>query len=137
MPESNPALRALLAHLDAALQPGVWVYVQIPPDADPTAHQPLASFREAEGWTLILEESRARAAALPVQFRAAWITLSVHSALDGVGLTAAFAHALAEAGIACNVMAGVCHDHLFVPIEQGEQALQCLRRLQLEAAGAA
>lgn len=137
MTEPTPALRALIASLDATLQPGVWVYAQIPRNADPAAHQPLASFREAEGWTLIVEESRARASALPVRFRAAWITLSVHSALDGIGLTAAFARALAEAGIACNVMAGVCHDHLFVPIDQGEQALQCLRRLQTEAAGIA
>ena len=35
---------------------------------------------------------------LPHEYVAAWITLTVHSSLAAVGLTAAFATALAEAG---------------------------------------
>ena len=46
-----------------------------------------------------------------------------------VGLTARFAGALAAAGVACNVIAGACHDHLFVPPEQAEQALAILATL--------
>lgn len=128
------ALTALLARLEPALQPGVWVYAQLPPEADPYLLRPVATFREAEGWTLILAEDAARAAGLTSRFRAAWITLTVPSDLDGIGLTAAFATALAEAGIACNVMAGVCHDHLFVPAGQGPAALACLQALQRAAA---
>jgi hypothetical protein len=37
--------------------------------------------------------------------------------------------ALAEAGIACNVVAGFHHDHLFVPWERREEALELLQRL--------
>ena len=57
------------------------------------------------------------------------ITLTVHSALDGVGLTAAVAGGLADAGIACNVVAGYHHDHLFVPWERRDEALAIFQRL--------
>jgi hypothetical protein len=65
-----------------------------------------------------------------VLFRAAWITLMVHSDLEAVGLTAAFAHALGQAGISCNVVAGAYHDHIFVPFEQALPAMDALIELQ-------
>ena len=89
----------------------------------------IAAFREAEGLTLYCDFAAAEAAGLPVLFKAAWITMSVESALDAVGFTAAFAAALAEAGIACNVMAGARHDHLFVPWERRDEAMAALRGL--------
>ena len=46
--------------------------------------------------------------------------------LDLVGLTATVSGRLAEAGIACNVIAGARHDHLFVPAERGEEAMGLL-----------
>jgi hypothetical protein len=52
-----------------------------------------------------------------------------------VGLTATVATALAEAGIACNVVAGFHHDHLFVPWERREDALAILSDLSARAAG--
>ena len=64
-------------------------------------------------------------------FRAAWITLEVHSDLNAVGLTAAVSGALARAGISCNVVAAACHDHLFVPVEAAPAALACLESLHL------
>ena len=64
---------------------------------------------------------------MPILFRAAWITLSVHSDLEAVGLTAAFASALGADGISCNVVAASCHDHIFVPVEAGEPAMAALR----------
>jgi hypothetical protein len=63
------------------------------------------------------------------------ITLQVHSALEGVGLTAAVATALAESGIACNIVAGFHHDHLFVPWERRDEALVILGGLQRGAKG--
>ena len=53
----------------------------------------------------------------------------MHSSLEAVGLTAAVAAALAEAGISANVVAAFHHDHVFVPAERAEEALDCLRRL--------
>ena len=57
----------------------------------------------------------------------------MHSSLAAVGLTAAFATALAEAGISCNGMAGDFHDHLCVARDEGRRALAVLQRLAAEA----
>jgi uncharacterized protein len=62
------------------------------------------------------------------------ITLNVYSALDGVGLTAAVAGALAAEGIACNMIAACHHDHVLVPADSG-RAMAVLLALQ-HAAGA-
>ena len=58
------------------------------------------------------------------------ITLDVNSALDGVGLTAAVASALAERQIPCNVVAAYHHDHVFVPQQQADAAVAVLVALQ-------
>jgi uncharacterized protein len=97
---------------------------------------PLATFRELEGLTVVLEESVAIAANFKVLFRAAWITLRVQSDLQAVGLTAAFASALGAAGISCNVIAAAFHDHIFVPIEDAQAAMAVLIKLQKEALSA-
>ena len=96
----------------------------------PPGLEVIGLFREAEGLTLYVDAEAADAAGLPVAFKAAWITMTVASALDAVGFTAAFAAALAQKGIACNVMAGARHDHLFTPWEKREDALEALQRLQ-------
>lgn len=93
-------------------------------------------FREAEGVSLILERSAAEAAGFPVEAPMALITLNVYSALDGVGLTAAVSGALAGAGIACNMVAALHHDHVFVPVERAKEAVGILLALQAKAATA-
>jgi uncharacterized protein len=123
------SLPELLRTLSPVRQPGVYVYCALPSGMDVSALPAAAWMREAEGVTVILEEASARAHGLEPRFRAAWITLTVHSALDGVGLTAAVAGALAAEGISCNVVAALHHDHLFVPIESGDAALAALERL--------
>jgi len=123
-------LAALLRTLDPVLQPGVWVYVTLPTGAEIGALHPLATFQEAEGLSLIVAEAPALAAGLPILLRCAWLTLTVHSDLAAVGLTAAVATALAAAGISCNMVAAAHHDHIFVPAAAGEQALAVLRALQ-------
>ena len=55
------------------------------------------------------------------------ITLTGHSALDGVGLTAAVASALADAEIPCNMVAAFHHDHAFVPWEMRARAMDHLK----------
>lgn len=57
------------------------------------------------------------------------ISLTVHSDLAAVGLTAAFAGALGREGISCNVIAGVHHDHLFVQWERRFDAVAALEAL--------
>lgn len=124
------ALSEMLTALAPTLHAGTYAFVSVPFDRDFAGLDPVATFREDEGLTLVLDEERARAAGLPILFRAAWITLSVHSELAAVGLTAAVSAALADAGIACNVLAAAHHDHLFVPVESAQAAIDVLRRLQ-------
>ncbi len=44
-----------------------------------------------------------------------------------MGLTAAVATALAKEGIACNVVAALRHDHLFVPYDRAAEAMEVLK----------
>lgn len=89
----------------------------------------IAMFREDEGLSLILPDSVVRAHGLPADQPMVCLTLHVHSALDGVGLTAAVASALADAGIACNMVAAFHHDHAFVPEADADRALAVLKEL--------
>jgi len=86
-------------------------------------------FREEEGLSAVLP-TKAAAGLRPHGPVLRRITLSVHSALDGVGLTAAVAGVLAGAGIACNVIAALHHDHILVPEADAERALAALLALQ-------
>jgi len=116
--------------MQPVLHEGVYVYCTVPHDTPLAAFSPVVTVREPEGLTLVVPEEQAVAAGLPVLFRAAWISLTVHSDLAAVGLTAAFSSALGQAGISCNVVAGALHDHIFVPVEQAQQTLAVLRTLQ-------
>ena len=92
----------------------------------------LATFEEEEGRSLVLADDLAAARGFDRSLPMARITLRVQSALDGVGLTAAVAGALADAGIPCNMVAAYHHDHAFVPWDQRQQALEILQRLARE-----
>ena len=116
----------MLAAPELEVRPGEYVFVT---DADPDVTAD-AMVREAEGVTLVVSRREADARSLTYDFVAAWITLGVHSSLDAVGLTAAVAAALADAGISCNVLAGYFHDHLLVPFERAEEAVEVLNRLR-------
>ena len=128
MPISD--LATLLASMQPKLQPGAWAWCALPPGTPVHEIDAVATMREAEGTTAVVAEALARERGWPVAFLSAWITLRVHSDLAAVGLTAAFARALADAGIACNVVAGVHHDHLFVPAGRADDALAALHALQ-------
>lgn len=93
----------------------------------------LGSFQEQEGLTVILAREQADTLGLLYDYVAAWITLTVHSDLAAVGLTAAFATALGNAGISCNVIAGYHHDHLFVAHAEAERAVGVLQQLSEQA----
>lgn len=127
---ADQALKLLLGSLTPELQSGVYVYVVWPLDKNWSGPLPLASFREKEALTLVLTEQQAAEHQLEVLFKARWISLSVHSELQAVGLTAAFASALAQQGLSCNVFAAAFHDHILVPVEQADAALRTLQQLQ-------
>ena len=123
-------LAVLLASMQPELHAGTWTWCALPPGASTDGVDAVATVREAEGLTAVVAEAEALARGWAVAFRSAWITLTVHSDLAAVGLTAAFARALGEAGISCNVIAGVHHDHLFVPVDRAADAMAALQALQ-------
>ncbi len=125
-PISN--LETLLRSMQPVLNAEVFVYVCLPIGSS-IPEKAIATFCETEGITVILEKSIALQHKFEFSFECAWISLTVHSSLEAVGLTAAFSSALGEAGIACNVMAGFYHDHIFVPVHQAEAAMQALLAL--------
>jgi len=120
-------LGVLLRDMTPVLSPDPMVYAVT--DDVPSGCLPFATVREPEGLTLVLTRDDADALGLAHDYVAALITLQVHSALEAVGLTAAVATALAEAGISCNVIAGAFHDHLLVGWDQREDAVAVLRGL--------
>ena len=125
-------LARLLGSLNVTARTGEFAFVARPAPDPALATSALAMVTEDEGITYVLPCEVADARGLPYDFRAAWLTLGVHSALDAVGLTAAFASALARRGIACNVLAGFHHDHLLVPADRRDDALTVLAGLARE-----
>ncbi len=128
----------MLAAMCPALRAGEYVFCSVPADGADACRglEPLGWFREAEGVSLILERAAAERAGVGAGVPLRCITLAVHSALDGVGLTAAVATALAGRGIAANVVAAFHHDHVFVPAHAADDALAVLRGVQAAAEAA-
>lgn len=85
-----------------------------------------ALIAEDEATTVVLRREDADAAGLAYELVAAWITLTAETSLEDVGVTAAFSAKLAAAGIPCNVLAGVHHDHLLVPADRADEAVEAL-----------
>ena len=123
-------LRQLLTSMSPELLPDEYVFCTVLGEyGDFHECSPLASFREAEGLTLVLTKEAAIAANLAFESVFKAITLTIHSSLDAVGLTAAVSTKLAEKGISANVIAAYYHDHIFVQAEKAESALEALRSL--------
>ena len=117
------------------LQPGVFVFATVP-EAIPAGIEPLMMFRESEGLTLIVaEEAGARRRAGRRPSAARMITLDIHSSLDAVGFMAAITARLADAGMGVNPVSAYYHDHLFVPADRADEAVQILERIAAEARG--
>ena len=127
-------LNTLLKTMRPALNPGDFVFCVLPSLHVIDLNEVLLLFKEAEGYTVIISKELADSLQLEYSFVAAWITLSVHSALDAVGLTAAFSQALAAGGISCNAVAAFYHDHIFVGKKDAEKAMEILWQLAQLAA---
>ena len=124
-------LNTLIAQMRPMLDPEPYVFCTFANRTfqDLVEYEAIGLFAETEGTTAILPVERARELGLA---DAEWfrrITLTVHSSLEAVGLTAAIAEALTGKGISANVVAAYFHDHVFVPAERAEEAMEALRNL--------
>jgi hypothetical protein len=119
-------LDKMLATMRVERRPGVFTYVAVrvpTPELLAVAH---GMVTEGELTTMVLPVEAAERAGLPVELKMAWLSLTVQSSLESVGLTAAFSATLGKAGIPCNVLAGYHHDHILVPVERAQHAIDAL-----------
>ncbi len=114
------------------LNTGDFVFCTMPDLTEILPEKVIMIFKEREGYTIVLEKSVADKAGFDYSFIASWITLTVLSSLEAVGLTAAFSKALSENGISCNVVAAFYHDHIFVRKEDAEKAIHVLLKLSCQ-----
>lgn len=122
-------LKAMLKTMRPKLNDGDYVFCTIAELGNIDPKEIIGLFKEEEGLTIIINKNLADKLNLQYSYVSAWITLTVHSSLEAVGLTAAFSNALAKDGISCNVVAAFYHDHIFVAKEDAGKAMKALLRL--------
>jgi hypothetical protein len=122
-------LNTIIKTMHPALQEGVYIFSTLPGRQTIEPDHCLMMFKEQEGYTFILKKEIADRYGMPYSQIFSWITLTVHSSLESVGLTAYFSKALAAGNISCNVVSGFYHDHIFVPVKDTARAIDILNRL--------
>jgi hypothetical protein len=128
-------LKVLLQNMQPSLSHGEYVFCTFADASygDYAELEPIASVQERQSMTLVVP--RASADAIDFRYGASYrsITFGIHSSLESVGLTASVTQHLAERGISVNVIAGYFQDHLFVPSDRAEEAVEALEELSLNA----
>lgn len=125
-------LQTLIGSMEPVLKPGEYVFTTFN-DIDwrqIADLQPISVFKEDEGISLVVDRKTADENKIPYDSVFRLISLHVHSSLDAVGLTAAFSTVLGNAGISTNVVAAYYHDHIFVPTDKAEKALNVLQGMR-------
>ena len=124
-------LAVLLQNMEPVLNAGEYVFCTVE-DLSKISdiEKILFFFRETEAVTIVLKKEIADEWSMTYSYTASWITLNIHSSLEAVGLTAAFANALKQENISCNVVAAYFHDHIFIAKEDAEKAMKTLNALK-------
>tara|TARA_B110000444_G_C18747713_1_gene551130 strand:+ start:197 stop:580 length:384 start_codon:yes stop_codon:yes gene_type:complete len=118
----------LLRNLDPVLLDEEYVFCTFPLShyGDHVALNPLASFNEKEGLTLVIQKETAKLNNLKYEGIFKCISLKLISSLSSVGLTEKISKVLSENKISANMYAGYYHDHIFVPLEKAKDAFKLL-----------
>ena len=122
----------MISGMTPELQTGSFVFVTTndPDLVTSLSGKAVSVFKEDEGISMIIPAGLAEQSMLNVDHPMRCITLNVFSSLEGVGLTAAVSTALGDHDIPCNMVAAFHHDHVFVPSEMCDQAMEVLISLQ-------
>lgn len=115
-------LGKLLSGLKVFRHDGLWAFETGEPGRAPDA---IMTFQEREGWTCIVPARNETGD----DNKWVWLELAIHSDLNAVGFIAAISAALAKAGVPCNTIAAFYHDHIFVPANKAEIAIETLEAL--------
>jgi hypothetical protein len=122
-------LNLLLSSMTPTLVSGRLVFAAVSDSRSVDSLGPVCIFREEEAITVVCAREQAAKAGLETEGIYRQITLQVHSSLQAIGLLAVVASALADAGIPCNTVSAFYHDHIFVPEEKAERAMEILKSL--------
>ena len=124
-------LQVLLKSMKPEHVSGDYVFCKVENVKDVNLNEIEMFFKEKEAITIILKKEIADVLQLEYSTIMSWITLTVHSSLEAVGLTAAFSRALSEHQISCNVVAAFYHDHIFVNKKDTQKAMEILNSFSL------
>ena len=120
-------LEKLLQSMQPVLKKGIFVFANVPLDKEQQAKDCcIQYFQEEEGMASILRKEDAKRLGLEAVYESRMISLMVHSSLDAVGFLAAITTRLASAGISVNPVSAFYHDHLFVPVDKADLAMELL-----------
>ena len=136
MPEVARTAYEMISGMTPVVRPGIYVFISTDDPAlfASLSSQAISTFKEEEGVSMLIPVELAEKTKLNVDHPMRCITLNVYSSLEGVGLTAAVSTALGDNAIPCNMVAAFHHDHVFVPSEMCDQAMEVLTSLQKQAA---
>ena len=135
------SLPTLVSTMKIIAHPTTYVFATLPstqinfPDFPIPFSEILLFFREPatsppNQTTLILSRTLAETHNIPHIYPCKMLTINVHSSLSAVGFMAVLATKLAERGVSVNPVSGYFHDHLFVPVERAEEAVEVLEGLK-------
>ncbi len=124
-------LQDLIKQLSPRLDPNSYVYCTVANAryGELEKLKPIVSIAELEGLTLVIPREQAESEGLDYYRVFRRITLEGHSSLEALGLTSVVTSLLAERGITTNVIAGFYHDHMFVPDDRADEAMDALKEL--------
>ena len=122
-------IETLLQTMQPFLSPEEYVFCSVELELKNIDLNPIGTFREQEGLTLILTKKEADNYQLDYLAVFNMITLEVHSSLEAVGFIAAIASLLAKHNISVNPVSGYYHDHLFIPVARSQKAMSLLQEL--------
>ncbi|KAJ5612531.1 hypothetical protein N7510_005725 [Penicillium lagena] len=129
-PSGEENLSVLLATMQPTLDPTTYVFLNT---RQPLTSLPLATLepqlivQEAEGITIVTTEALATSHGFKEQtYPCKKISLAIHSSLEAVGLIATITSRLKDHGISTNVVSGYFHDHIYVPVDRAQDAMQVL-----------
>ncbi len=123
-------LQTLLRTMQPTLMDGAWGFVTVARGQPmPAGVEPLMTYREAEGVTLILSEAELTRSGLMHAFFSRCISLQINSSLYAVGFLAVISETLARAAMSINIVSAFHRDYIFVPHNRGDEAIALLKKL--------